>query len=71
MLDDDRGSKDIGQISIEITQGMYTKRQQVVGSQNVNDRTLRVREGKVHERSKKACSHRVACVKSHCTPHFL
>ncbi|KAG2340660.1 hypothetical protein BDR05DRAFT_966518 [Suillus weaverae] len=57
---DDRSSNDIGQIMIEVVLGKYTMRGQAVGSQNVNDRTLRVREGKVHERSKKACSHRVA-----------
>lgn len=57
---DDRSSNDIGQIVMEVAQGKYATRKKVVGSQNMNDRTLRVREGKVHERSKKACSHRVA-----------
>ncbi|KAG1775970.1 hypothetical protein EV702DRAFT_1114050 [Suillus placidus] len=57
---DDRSSNDIGQIVIEVAMGKYIMRKQAVGSQNINDRTLRVGEGKVHERSKKACSHRVA-----------
>ncbi|KAG2071798.1 hypothetical protein BDR04DRAFT_1142099 [Suillus decipiens] len=57
---DDRTSNDIGQIVLEVVHGKYTLNEQVVGSQNVIDRTLRVQEGKVHERSKKACSHRVA-----------
>jgi hypothetical protein len=56
---DDRTSNDIGQIVVEVALGKYTLREQVVSFQNVKDRTLRVREGKVHERSKKACSHRV------------
>ncbi|KAG1821973.1 uncharacterized protein BJ212DRAFT_1334888 [Suillus subaureus] len=56
---DDRTSSDIGQIVMEIALGKYTMKGQVVGSQNVIDHTLRVPEGKVHERSKKACSHRV------------
>ncbi|KAG2362807.1 hypothetical protein BDR07DRAFT_1609253 [Suillus spraguei] len=57
---DDRTSNDIGQIVLEVAHGKYTLREQVVDSRNVIDRTLRVREGKVHERSKKACSHRIA-----------
>jgi hypothetical protein len=57
---DDRSSNDIGQIVVEVALGKYVMREQIVGFQNVNDRTLRVQEGKVHERSKKACSHRVA-----------
>jgi hypothetical protein len=68
---DDRTSNDIGQIVVEVALGKYTLREQVVSFQNVKDRTLRVREGKVHERSKKACSHRVACVRFHVTSHFL
>lgn len=53
---DDRTSNDIGQIVMEKATGKYTMTEHVVGSQDV---TLRVPEGKVHERSKKACSHRV------------
>ncbi|KAG1885291.1 uncharacterized protein F5891DRAFT_1058167 [Suillus fuscotomentosus] len=56
---DDRSANDIGQIMMEVVQGKYTMKEQVMGSHNVNDRTLRVREGKVHERAKKACPHRV------------
>ncbi|KAG2087808.1 uncharacterized protein F5147DRAFT_727447 [Suillus discolor] len=56
---DDRSANDIGQIMMEVVQGKYVMNEQVVGSQNVSDRTLRVREGKVHERAKKACPHRV------------
>ncbi|KAG1796657.1 uncharacterized protein HD556DRAFT_1441337 [Suillus plorans] len=56
---DDQSANDIGQIMMEVVQGKYTMKEQVVGSQNVNDRTLCVREGKVHERAKKACPHRV------------
>lgn len=54
---DDQGSNDIGQITVEVALGKYTKFEQAVVSSRT---TLRVREGKVHERSKKACSHRVA-----------
>ncbi|KAG1883487.1 hypothetical protein F4604DRAFT_1649415 [Suillus subluteus] len=56
---DDQTSSDIGQIVMEVAFGKYTMREQVVGSRNVIDRIIRVPEGKVHERSKKACSHRV------------
>lgn len=56
---DDQSANDIGQIMMEVVQGKYTMKEQVVGSKNVNDRTLHVREGKVHERAKKACPHRV------------
>lgn len=67
---DDQSANDIGQIMMEVVQGKYTMKEQVVGSKNVNDRTLHVREGKVHERAKKACPHRVVCVKFHRKPHF-
>ncbi|KAG1863446.1 hypothetical protein C8R48DRAFT_708374 [Suillus tomentosus] len=56
---DDQSANDIGQIMMEVEQGKYTMKEQVVGSQNVNNRTLNLREGKVHERAKKACPHRV------------
>ncbi|KIK44393.1 hypothetical protein CY34DRAFT_802706 [Suillus luteus UH-Slu-Lm8-n1] len=54
---DDQGSNGIGQITVEVALGKYTKVEQAVDSRQT---TLRVEEGKVHERSKKACSHRVA-----------
>jgi hypothetical protein len=65
---DDQGLTDIGQIAVEVALGKYTKFKQAVDSRPT---TLCVREGKVHERSKKACSHRVACVKFHRMPQFL
>ncbi|KAG1814082.1 hypothetical protein EV424DRAFT_1415318 [Suillus variegatus] len=57
---DDRSANDIGQIVMEVVLGKYVMNEPVAGSQNANDRTLHVREGKVHERAKKACPHRVA-----------
>lgn len=53
----DQGSNDIGQITVEVVLGKYIKVKKAVDSQRTS---LRVQEGKVHERSKKACSHRVA-----------
>lgn len=64
----DQGSNNIGQITVEVALGKCVEVKRAV----VSERTpLHVQEGKVHERSKKACSHRVACVKFHRTPHFL
>ncbi|KAG1743501.1 hypothetical protein EDB19DRAFT_1698978 [Suillus lakei] len=57
---DDQTSNDIGQIEAKFNLGKFTKAEKVVKFQMVNNHTLRVRGGKVHERSKKACSHRVA-----------
>ncbi|KAJ8586986.1 hypothetical protein M405DRAFT_935014 [Rhizopogon salebrosus TDB-379] len=54
---DSQDSNTIGQIVVEITLGKY-KETEVVKHRKSN-RSLPVREGKVHERSKKACSHRV------------
>ncbi|KAG0708118.1 hypothetical protein DFH29DRAFT_893034 [Suillus ampliporus] len=50
----DQNSKDIGQIVFEVKRGEYHVKEKV---DNVNIHALRVREGKVHERSKKAFSH--------------
>ncbi|KAG2149021.1 uncharacterized protein EDB93DRAFT_354241 [Suillus bovinus] len=57
---DNRSADSIGQVVMEVVQGRYTMNNRVAGSQNVNNHTLHVREGKVHERAKKACPHRVA-----------
>jgi hypothetical protein len=57
---DSQDSSIIGQIVVEIKLGKY-KETEVVERRKSN-RSLPVREGKVHERSKKACSHRVVCV---------
>ncbi|KAG1741099.1 hypothetical protein EDB19DRAFT_1908129 [Suillus lakei] len=54
----DQSSNDIGQIVIEVETGKYMMKQVVKHGKSKNH-TLRVREGKVHERSKKACAHRV------------
>ncbi|KAG1781080.1 hypothetical protein EV702DRAFT_1077528 [Suillus placidus] len=54
----DQNSNDIGQIAVKVETGKYMKMQVVKRAKSKNH-TLRVREGKVHERSKKACAHRV------------
>ncbi|KAG1869518.1 hypothetical protein F4604DRAFT_1773743 [Suillus subluteus] len=54
----DQSSNDIGHIVLRVETGEYTKVQVVKHGKSKNH-TLRVREGKVHERSKKACAHRV------------
>ncbi|OAX41473.1 hypothetical protein K503DRAFT_767615 [Rhizopogon vinicolor AM-OR11-026] len=54
---DSQNSHDIGQIVVEIKLGEYMKRK--VAKCLKSNHSLRVHEGKVHERSKKACSHRV------------
>lgn len=55
---DDQNSKDIGQIVLEVETGEFRTKQVVKHGKSKNH-TLHVREGKVHERSKKACAHRV------------
>jgi hypothetical protein len=60
----DQSSNDIGQIVLKVETGEYTK-VQVVDHGISRTRTFRVREGKVHERSKKSCAHRVVCVEFH------
>ncbi|KAG2053705.1 hypothetical protein BDR06DRAFT_952546 [Suillus hirtellus] len=55
---DDQNSKDIGQIVLRVETGELRKKQ-VVKHGKWKSHTLHVREGKVHERSKKACAHRV------------
>ncbi|KAG2344076.1 hypothetical protein BDR05DRAFT_962364 [Suillus weaverae] len=54
----DQNSNDIGQIVVEVETGKYRKMRVIKHGKSKNH-TLRVREGKVHERSKKACAHRV------------
>ncbi|KAG2121144.1 hypothetical protein BD769DRAFT_1012094 [Suillus cothurnatus] len=54
----DQSSNDIGQIVLKVETGEYTK-VQVVDHGISRTRTFRVRESKVHERSKKSCAHRV------------
>ncbi|KAG2042456.1 hypothetical protein BDR03DRAFT_943431 [Suillus americanus] len=54
----DQSSNDIGQIVLKVETGEYTK-VQVVKHGISKNHAPRVREGKVHERSKKACAHRV------------
>lgn len=54
----DQNSSDIGHIVLKVETGEYVKKQVVKHGKSKNC-TLRVREGKVHERSKKACAHRV------------
>jgi hypothetical protein len=54
----DPNSNDIGHIVLKVETGEYMKTQ-VVRHGRLRDDTLRVREGKVHERSKKSCAHRV------------
>ncbi|KIK48176.1 hypothetical protein CY34DRAFT_798556 [Suillus luteus UH-Slu-Lm8-n1] len=54
----DQNSSDIGHIVLKVETGEYVKKQ-VVNHGKSKNCTLRVREGKVHERSKKACAHRV------------
>lgn len=54
----DPSSNDIGQIVLKVATGEYTKTQVVKHGISKNH-TLRVQESKVHERSKKACAHRV------------
>ncbi|KAG2145222.1 hypothetical protein DEU56DRAFT_789516 [Suillus clintonianus] len=56
---DDQNANDIGQIALEVKTGEYVKANIVKHSESKNH-TLGVQEGKVHERSKKAHSHRVA-----------
>lgn len=53
----DQGSNDIGQITVEVVLGKWIKVKKPAVPQRI---PLRVQEGKVHERSKKACPHRVA-----------
>lgn len=54
----DQNSSDIGHIVLKVETGEYVKKQVVKHGISKNC-ALRVREGKVHERSKKACAHRV------------
>lgn len=54
----DQNSKDIGHIVLKVETGECVKKQVVKHGRSKN-RALHVREGKVHERSKKACAHRV------------
>ncbi|KAG2366912.1 hypothetical protein BDR07DRAFT_1479688 [Suillus spraguei] len=54
----DKNSNDIGQIVLKVDTGERTKKKVVKHGISKNS-ALRVREGKVHERSKKACAHRV------------
>lgn len=65
----DQSSNDIGHIVLEVDTGEFVKTQVVKHGKSKN-RTLHVREGKVHERSKKACAHRVVCVEFHPMSHF-
>ncbi|KAG2122115.1 hypothetical protein DEU56DRAFT_832831 [Suillus clintonianus] len=53
----DQNSNDIGQIVLVVNTGKYTKK--AINHGKLRNHTLRVREGRVHERSKKACAHRV------------
>ncbi|KAG2070220.1 hypothetical protein BDR04DRAFT_1100448 [Suillus decipiens] len=56
----DENSNDIGQIILKVETGERTMKKVVKhGISKNSNSTLRVREGKVHERSKKACAHRV------------
>ncbi|KAG0708136.1 hypothetical protein DFH29DRAFT_521397, partial [Suillus ampliporus] len=59
---DDENSDEIGQIVLEVQTGKCRKasKAQVGKFDKANNHTLRVGEGKVHERSKKARAHRVA-----------
>ncbi|KAG2145221.1 hypothetical protein DEU56DRAFT_789510 [Suillus clintonianus] len=57
---DDQTANDIGQIVSKFRLGNHRVTKDVVKLRMGSDHTLRVRGGKVHERSKKACSHRVA-----------
>lgn len=66
----DQNSSDIGHIVLKVETGKYVKKQVVEHGKSKNC-TLRVREGKVHERSKKACAHRVMCVEFHPTSRCL
>lgn len=54
----DQNSKDIGHIVLKVETGECVKKQVVKHGISKNC-ALHVREGKVHERSKKACAHRV------------
>ncbi|OJA10913.1 hypothetical protein AZE42_08237 [Rhizopogon vesiculosus] len=54
---DSQNSHDIGQIVVEIKLGKCMEKK--VTKHLKSNHTLRVHEGKVHESSKKACSHRV------------